>query len=182
MAHIYEIQTAKKEIKTPKIHEDSFLADTAHIIGDVTIGKNAGIWFGAVLRGDIENIHIGEGSNVQDNAVIHTERHSPCFVDDMTSIGHGAVLHGCHIGKNCMVGMGATVLNNAKIGDNCLIGAGALVPENMIVEEGSLLVGVPARVIRKLNADEIKEIRENTDRYIANVTTYGKTLKKHLTE
>ncbi len=178
MANIYSIQTSKGENQTPEIHDDSFLADNVQLIGDVTIKKGASVWFGAVLRGDIENIHIGEHSNVQDNAVLHTELGQPCFVDSMTTIGHNAILHGCYIGKHCMIGMGAIILNGAKIGDNCLIGAGAVVPENMEVEENSLVVGVPGRIIRKLKSEEIDEILANTNRYMKNTQIYKKTLKK----
>ncbi len=178
MAKIYEVQTSKNETHAPSIHQDSFLAETAQLIGDVTIDQGASIWFGAVLRGDIENIYIGENSNVQDNTVIHTELGQPCFVDSMTTIGHNAVLHGCHIGKHCMIGMGAIVLNGAKIEDHCLIGAGAVIPENMIIEQGSLVVGIPGRVIRQLKPEEKDEILANTKRYMKNTQIYKKTLKK----
>lgn len=178
MAKIYNVQTSKNEMQTPFIHDDSFLAETAQLIGDVTIEKGASVWFGAVLRGDIENIHIGENSNVQDNAVLHSELGQPCFVDSMTTIGHNAILHGCRIGKHCMIGMGAIVLNGATIEDHCLIGAGAVIPENMIVEAGSLVVGIPGRIIRQLKPEEKEEILANTKRYIKNTQTYKKTLKK----
>src|SRR5690554_4424499 len=106
---------------TPQIHPDSFIADTAVVIGDVTIGEGSSIWYGAVLRGDIEDIVVGRYSNIQDNATVHTETDIPTKIGDYTVIGHNAIIHGCTIGNNSLVGMGSTILNNAVIGDNCII-------------------------------------------------------------
>ena len=116
-----------KELKgvKPQIHEDSFIAETAVLIGDVNICEGSSVWYGAVLRGDLDNITLGKYSNIQDNCVVHTEIGVPTKIGEYTVIGHGTILHGCNIGNNCLVGMGAIVLNNAVIGDNCIIGAGA---------------------------------------------------------
>ncbi|MFS8540947.1 MAG: gamma carbonic anhydrase family protein [Tissierellales bacterium] len=149
----------------PNIHEDSFVAETAVVIGDVNIGRGSSIWYGAVLRGDIENITIGEFSNVQDNSVIHTERGEPTKIGDYTVIGHSAIVHGCTIGNNCLIGMGAIILNKAVIGDNCIIGAGALIPEGKVIPPNSLVLGVPGKVVREVTEEEIKSIRNNAISY-----------------
>ncbi|NLY68116.1 MAG: gamma carbonic anhydrase family protein [Tissierellia bacterium] len=149
----------------PSIHEDAFVADTACVIGDVKIGKGSSIWYGAVLRGDIENITIGEFTNIQDNSVVHTETDIPTKIGDYTVVGHGAIIHGCTIGNNCLIGMGAIILNNAKIGDNCIIGAGALVPEGKVIPPNSLVLGVPGKIMRQVTEEEIEAIRKNALRY-----------------
>lgn len=149
----------------PNIHKDTFIADNATVIGDVNIGEGSSIWFGAVLRGDIDNITIGKFSNVQDNSVLHTEDGAPTKVGDYTVIGHSAILHGCTIGNNCLIGMGAIVLNNAVIGDNCIIGAGAVVTEDKIIPPNSLVVGIPSKVVREVTSEEIESTKSNALRY-----------------
>lgn len=155
------------------IHEDAFIADTACVIGDVNIGKGSSVWYGAVLRGDIENITIGEFTNIQDNAVVHTETDIPTKIGDYTVVGHNAIIHGCTIGNNCLIGMGAIVLNNAEIGDNCIIGAGALVPEGKVIPPNSLVIGVPGKIIRQVTEEEIEGNRKNALRY-------NELYKKHI--
>jgi len=157
----------------PNIHEDAFVADTAAVIGNVNIGKGSSIWYGAVLRGDIENITIGEFTNVQDNSVIHTETGIPTKVGNYTVIGHNAIVHGCTIGNNCLIGMGAIILNRAVIGDNCIIGAGALVPEGKVIPPNSLVLGVPGKVVREVTDEEIESIKRNAMRY-------NELYKKHI--
>ena len=149
----------------PNIHKDSFVADTAVVIGDVTVGKGSSIWYGAVLRGDIDNITIGEFSNVQDNCVIHTEEGGPTKIGDYAVIGHSAVVHGCTIGNNCLIGMGAIILNRAVIGDNCIIGAGALIPEGKVIPPNSLVLGIPAKIVREVTDEEVKAIKDTAIRY-----------------
>ena len=157
----------------PNIHEDSFIAETAVIIGDVNIRKGASIWYGAVLRGDIDNITIGEYSNVQDNCVIHTEEGAPTKIGDYTVVGHNAIVHGSTIGSNCLIGMGAIILNRAVIGDNCIIGAGALIPEGKEIPPNSLVLGVPGKVVREVTADEVEAIKNNA-------ISYSKLYKKYI--
>lgn len=157
----------------PNIDEDVFIADNARVIGDVNIKQGSSIWYGVVIRGDIENITIGEFTNVQDNSVVHTEKGAPVTIGNYSVIGHNAIIHGCSIGDNCLIGMGAIVLNHAKIGENCIIGAGALIPEGKIIPPNSLVLGVPGKIIRKVTEEEIQSIRNNALRY-------HELYKKHL--
>ncbi|MBZ2174143.1 gamma carbonic anhydrase family protein [Schnuerera sp. xch1] len=149
----------------PNIHEDTFIADNATVIGNVNIGEGSSIWFGAVLRGDIDNITIGKFSNIQDNSVLHTEAGVPTIIGDYTVIGHSAILHGCKIGDNCLIGMGAIILNNVIIGDNCIIGAGAVVTEGKIIPSNSLVLGIPSKVVREVNSEEIEATKINVLKY-----------------
>lgn len=149
-----------------KIHKSVKIAWNAHIEGDLKIGKNSSVWYGASVRADCDKITIGKGVNIQDGAVVHVDFGSPCEIGDFTTIGHGAIIHGCKIGKNCIIGMGAIVLNGAKIGDNSIIGAGALITQNKEFQNGSLIVGSPASFKRELNSDEIKENAINAEHYI----------------
>ncbi len=138
----------------------------AHVIGDVTLGNNVSIWYNAVVRGDIEPISIDDNSNIQDNCVVHVSKDYPVKVGKKVSVGHNAILHGCTIDDNVIVGMGATVLNGAHIQKNCLIGAGALVTENKTFPEGSLIIGMPAKAVRKLTEEEIDSLTENANEYV----------------
>lgn len=137
---------------------DYWIAPGAHVIGKVRIGQGVGIWFGATLRGDNELIEIGDGSNIQENTVMHTDIGYPLTVGVNCTIGHKALLHGCTIGDNSLVGMGASIMNGAVIGKNCLIGAGALVTEGRVIPDGSLVMGVPAKVVRELDVASIKRL------------------------
>lgn len=156
----------------PKVSENAFVAENAVIIGDVELSENVSIWFGAVLRGDIEKITIGKNSNVQDNSTIHTDYGIPCVVGENVTVGHNVILHSCSIGDNVIVGMGSTILNGAKIAKNCLIGANSLVTHKIQFEEGCLILGNPAKVVRKLTDKEIEHIQENADHYIENSKRY----------
>lgn len=148
--------------KSPMIDKSAFVAENATVIGDVEIGADSSVWFGAVLRGDEAPITIGRGSNVQDNAVLHCDHRSPMSIGDNVTIGHGAIVHGATIGDNVLIGMGAIVLNGASIGENCIVGAGAVVKENADIPANSMLVGVPAKVIRTLDEAAIAQRREQS--------------------
>lgn len=165
--------------KQPDLPEGfHFVAESAQIIGHVILEEGAGIWFGAVLRGDNEPISIGEGSNIQENCVLHTDMGFPLRVGKGCTIGHSAILHGCTIGDNSLVGMGATVLNGARIGNNCLIGAGALVTEGKVIPDNSLVVGSPARVIRTLDADSAAMLKLSASHYVENAKRFAAGLKR----
>ena len=165
------------ENKKPKNFGENWVAPNATIIGDVTLEKNTSIWFNATLRGDIENIHIGEGSNIQDGSVLHTDPGYPLKIGKNVTVGHLVMLHGCTIGDNSLIGIGAVILNNAKIGNNCVIGAKALITENKEIPDNSLVVGSPGRVIRKLTNEEIQAVEKNAIRYQDNWKKYSKSLK-----
>lgn len=156
-----------REIKDhkPNIHGDTFVAESADVIGNVILKEGSNIWFGAVLRGDINLIEIGKLTNVQDNATLHNDVNNPLTIGDYTTIGHNAVVHGCTIGDNCLIGMGAIILNGAIIGNNCLIGAGSLVTEGMNIPDNSLVLGSPGKIRREVSNEEIEFIRNNAINY-----------------
>ncbi|WP_340819334.1 gamma carbonic anhydrase family protein [Methanolobus sp. WCC4] len=151
---------------TPEISPTAFVASNAAVIGDVTISDGSSVWFGAVIRGDADSIHIGKRTSIQDNVVIHTDAPQKVEIGDDVSVGHGAVLHGCRISDNVLIGMNATVLNGAEIGENCIIGANALVPPGKKIPAGSLVVGVPGKVQRQLSDEDIAHIKENAEEYV----------------
>jgi carbonic anhydrase/acetyltransferase-like protein (isoleucine patch superfamily) len=155
-----------------------WVAETAVLIGRVRLRVDASIWFGAVLRGDNEWIEIGEGSQVQDNATLHTDMGFPLTVGKNCVIGHNVMLHGCSIGDNSLVGMSATVLNGARIGRNSLVGAGAVVTEGKSFPDNSLIVGAPARVIRSLDQKAVDMIRDGAELYVTRSREYAKDLKR----
>jgi carbonic anhydrase/acetyltransferase-like protein (isoleucine patch superfamily) len=154
----------------------AFIADDAKIIGKVTLGEDSGIWFGCVLRGDNERITIGARTNVQEHTVMHTDPGYPLEIGEGCTIGHRAMLHGCIIGNNSLIGIGAIVLNGARIGDNCLVGAGALVTEGKSFPDGSLIVGSPARVVRQLDDKAIGMLRGSATHYLENAKRFAKGL------
>lgn len=164
--------------KRLKLAEHCWIAPTANVIGDVTLENESSIWFNAVLRGDIENITVGEGSNVQDNCVLHTDNGIPLKVGSYVTIGHLVMLHGCTIGDNSLIGISATVLNSAVVGKNCIIGANSLVPERKVIPDNSLVMGSPGKVVRQVSDEEVKSIKENANRYIRNWKNYQQNLKK----
>ena len=147
--------------KKPKNLGENWVAPNAVIIGDVTLEKNSSVWFNATLRGDIENIHLGEGSNVQDGSVLHTDPGYPLKIGKNVTIGHLVMLHGCTIDDNSLIGIGAVVLNKAKIGKNCIIGAKSLITENKEIPDNSLVMGSPGKIIRQLTDDEIEAVKQN---------------------
>ena len=152
--------------ESPKISPEAFVAETAALIGNVTVGKNSSVWFGAVIRGDNEPITVGEGTSIQDNAVLHTEKGHPLTVGNNVTVGHGAIVHCTSVGDNTLVGMGAILLDGAVIGKNCIIGAGALVKENAVVPDGTMMVGVPAKPVRELGPEQVAFL-EQTSPYVA---------------
>ena len=160
--------------KKPQNSGENWVAPNATIIGDVTLEKNSSIWFNAVLRGDIENIHIGEGSNIQDGSILHTDPGCPLKIGKDVTVGHLVMLHGCIIEDDCLIGIGSTILNKAKIGKNSIIGANALVTENKVIPERSLVLGSPGKIVRQVTEEEIKSIKENADHYVANYKKYKK--------
>ena len=152
--------------KKPKIGKDVYIAESAQVIGEVSVGEHSSIWPNAVLRADIEPIKIGKCSSIQDGVLVHVNWDLPAVVGDYVTVGHGAIIHGCKIANNCLIGMGAIILDGARIEKNCLIGAGTLVPEGRKIPEGSLVLGVPGRVIRKLNSKEIKKLKDAAFEYL----------------
>ena len=150
----------------PRIREQHFIAPDAWVIGDVEIDPLVSIFFGAVLRGDIEPIRVGEGSNIQEHAMLHTSHGlQPCVVGRNVTIGHRAIIHGCTISDNCIIGMGSVILDGATIGKNCIVGAQAMVPMNMQVPDGSLVLGVPAKVVRQLSEKDFNFIAQSALNY-----------------
>ncbi|MDR9427352.1 MAG: gamma carbonic anhydrase family protein [Salibaculum sp.] len=151
--------------KTPEMDETAWVAPGCHLIGQVVLGARASVWFGTTIRGDNEPIVVGAGSNLQENCVLHTDMGYPLTIGTNCTIGHKAMLHGCTIGNNSLVGMGATVLNGAVIGHNCLIGAGALVTEGKEIPDGALVMGAPAKVVRTLDAAAIEALTASALHY-----------------
>jgi len=158
---------------------DYWVAPGAVLIGEVVLKKNASVWFSAVLRGDNEAIEIGENSNVQDGAILHTDLGHPLTVGRGVTIGHRAVLHGCTVGEGSLIGIGAIVLNGARIGRNCLVGAGALVTEGKSIPDGSLVIGAPGRVARPLTEAEVAGLKASAAHYVANWKRYVGGLRPH---
>jgi len=158
---------------TPSLGQDVFVADTAVVIGDVEIGARSSVWFGCVVRGDVFSIRIGSDCNVQDNTVIHvtTNRHATTIADRVT-IGHRALLHGCTIESDTLIGMGAIVMDGAVVESEAMVGAGSLVPPGMIIPSGKLALGAPARVVRSLRREEIDDMRQSAQHYVELATGY----------
>jgi carbonic anhydrase/acetyltransferase-like protein (isoleucine patch superfamily) len=164
--------------KTPQVDASAWVAESAEVMGHVHIGADASVWFGCVLRGDTESMTIGEGSNVQDLSVLHADRGMPLTVGRHVTVGHKVMLHGCTIGDESLIGIGAVVLNGARIGRHCLVGAGALVTEGKQFPDGSMIVGAPARVVRQLTPEQIDGLRLSAQHYIDNARLFRATLKK----
>jgi gamma-carbonic anhydrase len=161
--------------KDPRLGQRVFLAENCAVIGDVDLGDDSSIWYGAVLRGDIHYIRIGARSNVQDNSVLHVEHGTgPAVIGDEVTIGHSATVHGCTVGRGALIGIGARVLSHAEIGEQALVGAGAVVPEGMKVPPRTLVVGVPARVKRELTSDEIVRLERSWRNYVEYKNEYLK--------
>lgn len=162
----------------PRIEASAWVADSAQVMGNVELGEDASIWFGAILRGDTEVLRIGRGTNVQDGSVIHADIGYPVTLGDNVTIGHQVMLHGCSIGDGSLIGIQAVVLNGAKIGRHCLVGAGALVTEGKAFPDGSLIVGSPARVVRQLTPEQIDGLRRSAAHYVENARRFKAGLKK----
>ena len=150
-----------------------WIAPSADVMGKVRLLRDASVWFHAVLRGDNEWIEVGEGSNVQDGCVLHTYMGAPLTIGRNCTIGHKAILHGCTIKDNSLIGMGATILNNAVIGENCLIGANALIPEGKVIPDNSLVMGAPGKVIREIDADGAAKLKRSAEGYVRNWKRYS---------
>ena len=168
---LYDLEGA-----SPDIDADSWIAPGCHLIGKVTVMAKASVWFGTTIRGDNERITVGQGSNVQENCVLHTDMGFPLLIGADCTIGHKAMLHGCTIGDNSLIGMGATVLNGAVIGKNCLIGAGALITEGKVIPDGSLVMGI-GKIVRTLDAAAIAGLTASALHYQDNAARYRAGLK-----
>ena len=159
-------------------HPDSWVAPTAAVIGKVRLDAGASVWFGAVLRGDNELIHIGENSNVQDGTVMHTDMGWPLTLGKGVTVGHNAMLHGCTVGDHSLIGIGAVILNGAKIGKHCIIGANTLIAEGKEIPDGSLVVGSPGKVIRALTDEQKSKLEASAASYVHNAQRYAKGLQE----
>ena len=161
----------------PQIDADvGWIAPTAVLTGDIVVGPQVGIWFGVVARGDIETITIGARTNVQENSVLHTDTNYPLVIGRNVTIGHGAIVHGCTIGDNSLIGMGATILNGAQIGKNCLIGANALITENKVIPDNSMVLGAPGKVVRTIDETGVAALAASAERYVRNARRYASGL------
>ena len=162
----------------PVLGQGAWVAPDANLIGKVVLEDAASVWFGATLRGDNEEIRVGRGSNIQENVVCHTDMGYPLTIGANCTIGHRAILHGCIIGENSLVGMGATVLNHVKIGRNCLVGANALVTEGKEFPDGSMILGSPAKAVRALTPEQIEGLRQSAKNYVLNARRFKSGLRK----
>ena len=160
------------------IDNSVFIADGAKVVGEVEIGKNSSVWFNAVIRADLDSVKIGEASNVQDNAVVHTSKNFGVQIGDNVTVGHSAIVHGCIVGNNVLIGMGAIVLDGAVIEDNCIIGAGSLVTQGKVIPSGSLAFGNPVKVVRQLSEEEIKSILDNASFYVNKADVYKHSFER----
>ena len=172
---LYQLDAAAPEVPASGNY---FVAPDAHVIGKVVIGEDVGIWFGAVLRGDNETITLGARTNIQEHAMLHTDMGYPMTLGEGCTIGHGAILHGCTLGDNVLIGMGAIVLNGAKIGAGSLVGAGALVTEGKEFPPGSLIVGSPATAVRQLDEAAIEGLKKSSSSYVANFKRFKAGMKR----
>jgi carbonic anhydrase/acetyltransferase-like protein (isoleucine patch superfamily) len=163
---------------TPNIAATAWVADSADVMGNVTLADNVSIWFGAVLRGDTSTITIGENSNVQDNSVLHADEGMPLTIGANVTVGHQVMLHGCTIGDGSLIGIGAVVLNGAVIGKGCLVGAGALVTEGKSFPDGSMIIGSPAKAVKELSAEQVARLKFSAEHYVENAARYRTSLKQ----
>ena len=164
--------------KTPQVDSTAWIADSAQVMGHVTLGPDASVWFGCVLRGDTESMTIGEGSNIQDLTVMHADHGLPLTIGKHVTVGHKVMLHGCTIGDESLIGIGAIVLNGARIGKNCLVGAGSLVTEGKEFPDGSMILGSPAKVVRQLTPEQIEGLRQSARHYMENARRFKAGLRK----
>ena len=163
---------------TPEVHPTAYVADSADVIGKVHLAENSSVWFGVVIRGDTDHIRIGRGSNIQDNSVLHTDEGIELVIGEGVTVGHGVMLHGCHIGDGALIGIGAIVLNRAHIGRGCLVGAGSLVPEGKEYPDHSLIMGSPAKVVRTLSPEQAERLAHGAGYYAERGQNYPQLLKK----
>lgn len=158
--------------RLPTVHESCFVAPNATVVGSVVLLRDASIWFSATLRGDTDLITVGEESNIQDGAILHTDAGIELEVGPRVTVGHRAMLHGCRVGEGSLVGIGATILNHAVIGKHCLIGAHALIPEGKVIPDRSLVVGTPGRVVRSLDDDAVAQLEDAARHYVDNARRF----------
>jgi carbonic anhydrase/acetyltransferase-like protein (isoleucine patch superfamily) len=163
--------------RVPQLAEDVYVAPNATVIGDVRLAAQASVWFGAVLRGDVERLTIGRGSNIQDNSVLHSDPGAPLVLGELVTVGHMVTLHGCHVGDHCLIGIGAIVMNHAHIGARSIVGAGALVTEGKSFPDGVLIIGSPARIVRELTAGEMERMAGTAQRYVDRARIYRRGLR-----
>lgn len=165
---------------SPDIEASVFIAPGAKVIGDVTIGAEVGVWYNTVIRGDVNTIRIGKRTNVQDNSLLHVETDiCPLNIGEDVTIGHQVILHGCTIGDRCLIGMGALVMNDAVIGNDCIIGAGALITEKSVIPDGSVVIGRPGKVVRKVKESELSMLLNSANRYVGVAKNHIDSLEKH---
>ena len=163
---------------SPAIHDSAWVADSAAVIGNVTLSEDSSVWFGVVIRGDTETITVGKGTNIQDNSVLHADHGMPLVIGENVTVGHQVMLHGCTIGDGSLIGIQAVVLNGAKIGKHCLVGAGALVTEGKEFPDGCMILGSPAKAVRQLTEAQIEGLKMSAQHYIDNARRYKAGLKK----
>ena len=163
---------------TPQIAATAWVADSAQVMGDVVLGDDVSVWFGTVVRGDSETITIGRGSNIQDASVLHADPGKPLIIGERVSVGHQVMLHGCTVGDETLIGIGAIVLNGAVIGKNCLVGAGSLVTEGKVFPDGCMILGSPAKAVRQLSPEQIEGLKSIAQHYIDNAVRFKVGLKK----
>ncbi len=164
--------------RTFKIHPTAFIAETATVVGDVTIARDSSVWFSAVLRGDAAPITLGEGTNIQDNATVHVDEGFPSHIGKRVTVGHGAIIHGATVEDDVLIGMGAIILNGARIGSHSIIAAGSVVPEGKEIPPRSLVMGVPGKIVRHVNDDEVARIEEGSKHYVERARNYWKGIYK----
>lgn len=162
----------------PQVAASAWVADSGQVMGDVVLGEDASVWFGTVVRGDTARITIGAGTNVQDASVLHADIGQPLVIGERVTVGHQVMLHGCTVGDESLIGIGAIVLNDAKIGRNCLVGAGSLVTEGKEFPDGSMILGSPAKVVRQLTPEQIEGLRQSARHYMENARRFKAGLRK----
>ena len=170
---IYELNSI-----APQVAEGAWVADSAQVMGNVELGQDSSVWFGAVVRGDTDVIRIGRGTNIQDGSVLHADTGKPLTIGDDVTVGHMVMLHGCTVGDGSLIGIGAIVLNGAKIGKGCIVGAGALVTEGKEFPDGSMIIGSPAKAVRELTPEQQQGLRASAQHYVDNAAQFRSGLKK----
>ena len=170
---LYQLDDTK-----PAVHESAWVADTAQVMGNVSLAEDSSVWFGVVIRGDTETITVGKGSNIQDNSVLHADHGMPLVIGDNVTVGHQVMLHGCTVGDGSLIGIQAVVLNGAKIGKNCLVGAGSLVTEGKEFPDGTMIIGSPAKAVRQLSLEQIEGLKMSAQHYVDNARRYKAGLSK----
>ncbi len=154
--------------------KNTFIADTAKVLGNVTFGDNVGVWYNVTIRGDINSISIGDNANIQDGSIIHVGYKEPVIVGKNVTVGHNVILHGCQVHDNCLIGMGAILLNGSIVEENAIVAAGSIVPQGKVVKSGTLFMGSPAKYVRDLTENDLKHIQRNAEEYVNLIEIYNK--------